>query len=61
MKLGDLVKGIPPFAIGMWGLRRGYGLVVEVPNLPTSQYCRVLWGDGQRSWIRMSKLEVVCK
>ena len=50
MKIGDLVR--------IFGT---YGTVVEMPNLPTSQYCRVLWGGGQQEWIRMSKLEVICK
>ena len=50
MKVGDLVR-----------IFATYGTVVEMPNLPASRYCRVLWGDGRQEWIRISKLEVVCK
>ena len=39
----------------------GVGIVVEVPNLPISQYCKVEWVVGHQEWIRMDKLEVVCK
>jgi hypothetical protein len=49
MKVGDLVR-----------IFATYGTVVEMPNLSTSQYCRVLWGGGKQEWIRMSKLEVIC-
>ena len=54
MQVGDLVKH--------WMFSNyGVGIVVEVPNLPASQYCRVEWVDGRQEWIPMDKLEVICK
>ena len=50
MQVGDLVKH--------WMFSNyGVGIVVEAPNLPASQYCRVEWVDGRQEWIRMDKLE----
>jgi hypothetical protein len=48
MQVGDLVR--------IFGT---YGTVVEMPNLPTSRYCRVLWVNGQQEYIQMTKLEVM--